>query len=183
MEVSRDHPLRRLFEELVRRAFAESLRLSDPAVTRYVADVLTRFTHMDQLYRLRDARGRRLEEVAEMLMEGDVLLNARSFLREREVHRHIGDFTLFWTGVYPEALRFLRAATRKDHLVDYVAQGRQSYRIASQFDMGEFREEAQTLRKLSDWFEYCMLGLTLVRREWERLADDHARAVRRLLAD
>ena len=26
-------------------------------------------------------------------------------MARREVHRHIGDFTLFWTGVYPEALR------------------------------------------------------------------------------
>ena len=24
--------------------------------------------------------------------------------RRRECHRHVGDYTLFWTGVYPEAL-------------------------------------------------------------------------------
>ena len=27
----------------------------------------------------------------------------------REIHRHIGDFTLFWAGVYPEALPRLQA--------------------------------------------------------------------------
>lgn len=183
MEIARDHPLRRLFERLVFQAFFETVRLPDAAVARYLADMLTRFVHMDQIYRLRDARGRRLEEVAEMLMEGDVLLNARSFAREREVHKHIGDFTLFWTGVYPEALRLLRAVWRKDHLIDYVNQGRKSYYIASTFDMGEYRDEARTLRKLSQWFEYCIYGLHLVRQEWERLGDPRAAQVRRLLTE
>ena len=45
------------------------------------------------------SRGRRVWQVAERLVEGDVLLNATSFEREREVHKHIGDFTLFWTGL------------------------------------------------------------------------------------
>ncbi|MBI3944887.1 MAG: hypothetical protein HY321_03140 [Armatimonadetes bacterium] len=183
MDISRDHPLRRLFESLVYRTFAESVRMPDPEVARYVADILTRFVHMDNAYRLRDARGRRLEEVAEMLMEGDVRLNARSFSREREVHKHIGDFTLFWTGVYPEALRLLRAAWRKDHLVDYVDQGRKSYYIASTFDYGDYRDEARTLRKLSEWFEYCTYGLSLVRQEWERLGDPREQQFRRLLGE
>ena len=31
----------------------------------------------------------------------------------REVHRHIGDFTLFWTGIYPEALGPTSATRRR----------------------------------------------------------------------
>lgn len=171
MPIPAHHPLRILFLELVEQTFAGLLGLRDAKLIRYVADLLTRFAHVDEIYRIRNARGKRLEEVAEMLMEGSVLLNARSFAREREVHKHIGDFTLFWTGVYPEALRFLRAVTRKDHLLDYVQQGKKSYYIASTFDAGEYREEAPILRRLSAEFELCSFGLGLVRQEWEKLGD------------
>ena len=116
-----------------------------------------------------------------MLMEGDVQLNATSFDREREVHKHIGDFTLFWAGVYPEMLRYFRAATRRDHLVDYVEQGRKSYRIAATFEYCPYVNEAPVLRQLAENFEVCMYGLHLVRRELDAYGSPQMRAVRRLL--
>ena len=86
----------------------------------------------------------------------------------REVHRHIGDFTLFWTGVYPEVLRRLRSAASRDHFIDYCEQGKRSYYIASTFDEAPYRDEAPVLRRLSEEFELCAYGLSQVRREWER---------------
>jgi hypothetical protein len=87
----------------------------------------------------------------------------------REVHRHIGDVTLFWTGVYPEALRRLRSSLTRDHFIDYCEQGKRSYYIASTFeDDDACREEAPVLRRLSTEFELCAYGLSQVRREWER---------------
>jgi len=168
--ISADHPIRELFGSLVRRAFAGQLRLTDPELARYIANVLVDFTHRDHLFRIRDARGKMIEEVAEMLLEGDVSLNATSFEREREVHKHIGDFTLFWTGTYPEMLRYFRAASRRDHLIDYVEQGRKSYGIAATFQYGPYVEEASVLRQLADNFETCMYGLHLVPASWMRTA-------------
>ena len=179
--ISADHPIRELFHSLVQRAFHSQLGLSDAELSRYIADVLVDFTHRDSIYRLRDARGMRLEEVAEMLLEGDVALNATSFEREREVHKHIGDFTLFWTGVYPEMLRYFRAASRRDHLIDYVEQGRKSYQIASTFQYGDYAQEAPILRQLADQFETCMFGLHVVRRELDAYGSPEMRTVRRLL--
>jgi len=86
----------------------------------------------------------------------------------REVYRHIGDFTLFWTGVYPEALKRLRSVLTKDHFIDYCEQGKRSYYIASTFADEPYREEAPILRRLSNEFELCAYGLNEVRREWER---------------
>jgi hypothetical protein len=181
--ISSDHPLRQLFGAVVQHTFVTHLGVAAPGVPEYVANVLVDFTHVDSIYRLRDARGRRLEEIAEMLVEGDVRLSATSFEREREVHKHIGDFTLFWTGVYPEMLRYFRAATRKDHLLDYVEQGRTSYRIASTFTHGPYEAEAPILRTLAEEFETCMFGLNMVRRELDGLGDPQIRAVRKLLDD
>jgi hypothetical protein len=178
MMVSKDHPLAQLFRTLVERAFVLSLRWDDPQVVDYLSDLLLKFVHMRELYKLRDLRGRPLEEVADMLYYADVRLGAQSFYQEREVHRHIGDYTLFWTGVYPEALPRLRAQSRKDHLIDYVKQGKQSYYIVSLFDIGEWREEAPLFRKLSEQFEVCMQGLYNVRQQWERMAAESFRRFR-----
>jgi hypothetical protein len=51
----------------------------DLEVALYVADLLIDILHVDHLYRVRDARGKRLEEVAEMLVESNPLLGASSF--------------------------------------------------------------------------------------------------------
>ena len=71
----------------------------------------------------------------------------------REVHRHIGDFTLFWTGVYPEAVSRLRSVLSRDFFIDYCEQGKRSYYIASTFEDDAYREEAPVLRRLSEDFE------------------------------
>jgi hypothetical protein len=179
--ISPDHPLRELFQALVEHAFQQHLGLREPALTSYVGNMLVDFAHRDTLYRIKDGRGRSLDEVAEMLNQGDLQLEAASFDREREVHKHIGDFTLFWTGVYPEMLRYLRTATRKDHLIDYVQQGRRSYGLASTFTYPPHEQEAPVLKRLAEDFEVCMLGLNLVRRQMDAMAGPEMAALRRLL--
>jgi hypothetical protein len=179
--ISADHPIRQLFFTLVQQTFQRKLGEHSPEVSRYLSDVLVDFTHRDQVFALRNAQGKRLEEVAEMLVEGDVTLNATSFEREREVHKHIGDFTLFWTGVYPEMLRYLRAASRTDHLIDYVEQGRKSYRIASTFQYDPYVEEATLLRELAERFELYVHGLHLVRKELDTYGSPEMQRLRKLL--
>ncbi len=159
------HPLRRLFAALTEDTFISSLGLGDPKITGYIADLLVRFVHMDAIWRLRSNQGKRLEEVAEMITEAES--EGRAVGSTREIHRHIGDFTLFWSGAYPEALRTLRAPRSRDHLVDYQQQGKRSYWIASQYDDEPYRDESGVLRRLSEQFDLCAYGLSQVRRAWE----------------
>jgi hypothetical protein len=161
-----DHPLRQLFSGLTEQTFIQTLGLADPPLTDYLSGMLSRFIHIDAIFRLRDTNGRRLEEVADMMIEAEAM--PREGRTRREVHRHIGDFTLFWTGVYPERLSRLRSTLSKDHFVDYCETGKRSYYIASTFEEDPYREEALVLRRLSEEFELCAYGLTQVRREWER---------------
>jgi hypothetical protein len=161
-----NHPLRRMFAGLTEQTFLRTLGIGDPDLIDYLSAMLSRFIHMDSLYRLRNARVKRLEEVVDMMLEAQAL--PKEGRTCREVHRHIGDFTLFWTGVYPEALRRLRSAMTKDHFIDYCEQGKRSYYIASTFEDDPYREEAPVLRRLSVEFELCAYGLSQVRSEWER---------------
>lgn len=165
-----EHPLRDMFRRLVGSTFETSLGMPEQPVIQYVADMLTDFTHTDCVYRIRNRSGRPLEEVADMILEGDVRFEAGSFDRERYVHKHVGDFTLFWAGIYPEALRRKSVRQERDGLLDFVRQGKQSYHIVSTFRHGDYAKEAALFQQLSDRFELCQIGLGLVRREWERLA-------------
>jgi aminopeptidase N len=161
-----DHPLRRLFAGLTEQTFMSSLGVADPQLVDYLSTLLSRFVHLDAIHRFRNAAGKRLEDVVELMLEAEAL--PPSGRTRREYHRHIGDFTLFWTGVYPEALERLRSALSKDRFIDYCEQGKRSYYIASTFEDDPYREEAKVLRRLSSEFELCAYGLNQVRREWEK---------------
>ncbi|MGH7169699.1 MAG: hypothetical protein ACRELG_05410 [Gemmataceae bacterium] len=162
-----DHPLRRMFAGLTEQTFIHTLGVADPRLTDYLSGLLSRFVHMDAIYRLSGAKGKRLEEVAEMMIEAEAM--PPEGRTRREIYRHIGDFTLFWTGVYPEALKRLRSILSKDHFIDYCSQGKRSYYLASTFEEPPFEEEALVLRRLSAEFELCAYALHQVRRQWERL--------------
>jgi hypothetical protein len=156
--------LRDLFAALTEHTFQVDLGIADPQLTDYLSDLLLRFVRFDAIYRIRDTLGRRLEEVAEMLIEAE----QREGKPRREVYRHIGDFALFWSGVYPEALSRLQSESHRDHLLDYFEQGKRSYYIASTFDQAPYDAEAPVLRRLSEEFELCTVGLRHVRQEWEK---------------
>lgn len=161
-----EHPLHRLFAAFTEQTFLNTLGVGDPRLVDYLSVLLARFVHVDAIYRLRGEQGRRLEQVADMALEAEGL--PPEGRTRREIHRHIGDFTLFWTGVYPEALDRLRNVLSKDHLIDFCQQGKRSYYIASTYSDAPYSEEAPVLRRLSDEFELCAFGLRQVRKEWER---------------
>ena len=173
-KVPKEHPLVRLFASLTEENFAEHLGWPDGEVIGYVTEILTDFVHVDQLYKIRSAQGERVEEVAEMLAEGDLSHRAESVEREREVHRHIGDYTLFMAGLCPEFLRRLKSSKvmiSPDALLDYIQVGKRSYHIVSEFTYGQYEEFAPLFRKLSENFELCVYGLGYVRADLDRLRD------------
>src|SRR5262249_19369668 len=121
--IPESHQLHRLFRGLTEYAFMTELGIGDPSLVGYVAGLLAQFVPAEAVWRLRDPAGRRLTEVTAMIAEANA---ASDSARRRDCHRHVGDFTLFWTGVYPEALAKLRAAGSPDALIDYQEQGKRS---------------------------------------------------------
>src|SRR5262245_29181729 len=158
----------RYFAGLAEAAFQGRLGVADPPLVEYIARLLVRFVHIDALYAVRDLVGRRLDEVVEMVGEAEQRVgNAR-----REVHRQIGDFSLFWTGIYPETLNRLKSVARKDHFVDYCEQGKRSYYIASTYREAEYADESPVLERISQQFELFAYGLNEIRRQWEQEAEE-----------
>lgn len=167
-ETLRHHPLHELFRDLVWEVMPRQTGMDDPGVLDYLADLLLRFASTGELYRFRDLAGRRLTQVAELLAESEQRLGGPFVERERELRRHVGDVTLFWVGVFPEALPRLRAYPRLDSLVDYVAEGRRAYHQVSLLEAEPYRSRAPLFRRLSSHFELLAAGLRATRTEWER---------------
>ena len=168
----RENALHRFFTGLSEQTFQTRLGVVDPPLVDYISQLLTRFVHTNMIYRIRDLAGRRLLEIAEMLGEAE----ARIGVARREAHRHVGDFVLFWSGVYPEALAQMQGPNRMDHLLDFNAHGKRAYYVASTIPGDGIpgdgpQVEDGVLRRLSYEFELCQYGLREVRREWERRDD------------
>jgi hypothetical protein len=140
--------------KLFRNALAFGLE-HNPTEKVEVADyleeqVLCEFFHADNLYKIRDEEEQSLDDISDMLAEGTVLMNAQSFQREFQVHKHIGDYTLFMLGMFPTTLSHKQGkefilgklvvpgATLCEH---YVIQGQRSYKIAAEFTHGDLFQE------------------------------------------
>lgn len=164
MKESKRNPLRRYFTGLAEHTFQTQLGVVDPALTDYISDMLTRFIRSDAMFRVRNVAGKRVHEVAELMSEAQERVGEA----KREVHRHIGDFTLFWTGVYPEALKKLKASSRRDSLINYQVEGKRSYFIVGTMETeSDETDECSVFIRLSEQFELCAYGLGEVRRLWE----------------
>jgi hypothetical protein len=134
-------------------SFAQ-IDVHDPELMRYVADLLVEFLHVDNLYRLRDAQGKRLEHLVDMLLEW----REQGPAEARETRKHIGDYTLFIVGLYPESLTRRRRAVSPEY---YIAQGKESYLIVAEMDRS--KPTASLFRKLAAQFEYCVTALNIER--------------------
>ena len=165
--ISDSHPLREFFSQLVTQHFAEGVGIRDQEVAGYVSNMLTEFCEFDQLLRIRNSSGRQLDDVGEMLLESDPVFGpAASFDRERQVRKHIGDYTLFFAGMFPEAVnRFRLRSARLENLIDFVKAGKESYYIVSRFDVFEYKKVAPLFARLSREFESCVYGLNLVKND------------------
>jgi len=163
------YSLRQLFHEVVADCYVKHAGMDDSEITSYVADLLTDFSDADRLYRLRDAQGKPLEDMAAMLLASDPVLGyATSFEAEREIRKHIGDYSLFHAGMYPELTNSGPKQDRARYL-ELVQAGKDSYYVVSQFNVFEYAVEAPLFERLAESFELCIYGLSKVRGELDRL--------------
>ncbi len=164
-EIPGNHPLRRFFAGTVEDVFYTQLGICAPDLIDYLTHLLTDFIHIRDIYPLRSAGGDMLKTVSDMVTKAHVGENITEERRERLVHLHVGDYTLYWTGLFPEGLGACKGP--RDYFLDYCEQGKESYSIASRLSRDDDFPPAPLLRRLSNHFEDCVYGLTLARRAWE----------------
>jgi len=144
-------PLFRFFKRLVHQTFCQ-LAIGDEKIIDYTSDMLTRFVRTDNLYKLKDPAGRRLESVVDMLMEANRCWELQSEyfspFREKEIYRHIGDYTLFMTGIFREYV------VRRSVMRFYMQEGSRAYLSVGEFERLLNKPESRIFETLSKNFEF-----------------------------
>jgi len=178
-----NHALREFFHVLVEKHYSEEAGLHDQEISAYVANLLADFCEADELFKIRNEDGRTLTDVGEMLLEADPVYGpAPSFDRERQVRKHIGDFTLFMTGMFPESINHSRLRRQRlENLVDFIKAGKESYYIVSKFEHFEYARVAPLFKRLAVEFERCVYGLNIVKNELEVMQHPMARRANELI--
>ena len=150
--------LKNTFAAPVEYAFITELGIADVEIIDYMTDMLVRFVRIDAIFSVKNVAGKTLYEIA------DMIVSAEHTNRDNRhaIHKHIGDFTLFWVGMYPDKLKKMKP-TSKDYLLDYSTNGSKSYHIASTRDNSP---KSQILYRIGENFELCSTGLQIASQDW-----------------
>jgi len=135
------------FYILVRRVFRD-FKLQDRVLADYVAEVLTEFSKIERSRYMVGGQAAALEYFFELL----AAVERADDLGRFHLRLHIGNYSLFLSGVFPERIR-ARAETRGfPDLRYYEGMGRSSYRVASDHRLAQRFELTEVLGTLATRF-------------------------------
>lgn len=150
--IPENHPIKQLFRDLTERALIQT-RLRDEDVLSYLANLLVDFVYMENLYRP-DESGKRQEYLFDMLQRA----NETEMPEKKARYKHVGDFSLFTLGMFPEYIVHRRNALSANYYSNF---GRIGYKAAGELESDSWR--VGTFRKLAAEFESCVKSLRWVR--------------------
>lgn len=146
------HPsnaLGQFFHRNLKHAFAD-LRLSNRNALEYIASVLTHFARTDNLYRIKQIPSFKLESVVEALLHIEAPRQSDDPLSDNEeflIRKHVGDFTLFMSGIFREYVQ------RLGFLEFYHLEGSRSYHRVYDYAHNAYGKGAEVFQDLSRQFE------------------------------
>ena len=142
------------FYILVRHVFRRS-DIQDRAVADYVAEVLTEFARTERARCVVPGQTNPLDYLFEMLTALKTADDRTSFF----IRVHIGNHSLFLSGVFPERIRFRAEMRGYPDLKYYEGLGRTHFRMASDHRLAQKYEVAKIYNTLADRFQATRLAL------------------------
>ncbi len=142
------------FYILVRHVFRRA-DIQDRAVADYVAEVLAEFSHTERARCMVPGQNGPLDYLFEMMTALKAADDRTSFF----IRVHIGNHSLFLSGVFPERIRFRAEARGFPDLKYYEGLGRAYYRMASDHRLAQRYEVAEIFSTLAERFQTTRLAL------------------------
>src|SRR5580765_6278143 len=136
------------FYVLVRHVFLRS-EIKDRAVADYVAEVLAEFARAERARCVVPGQANPLDYFFEMLSALQKADDRTSFF----LRAHIGNYSLFFSGVFPDRIRFRAEARGFPDVKYYDSLGRTQFRAASDHHLAQKYDVAEIFNTLSDRFE------------------------------
>lgn len=137
--------------------------LNSTDVSNYLANMLAAFAQTSRLYKMEKDDEKQYRYIIDMIEEIQRSDSARRFY----IYCHIGNYTLFFTGMFPEYIE--HKFKYKKTLIDsryYVDFGKTYFGLASEHDMARRHELDDTLHSLSEGFEIITKLLRYLRHEY-----------------
>jgi hypothetical protein len=152
--------LQQFFRHQLQQGFQVSGLKSAAGTVEYVSEVLAQFAHAHLFHAIRDADGRPLEYIVELVTAWQQAQKdskgRRDQARERAIVRYIGDYTLFMSGLFRERVK------SRGELGYYVAHGRNAFWRSADYEANPARR--QTYRQLYEEFSPISDTLDYLRR-------------------
>ena len=137
--------------------------LEDTQVLNYIANMLAQFTESSRLYNENGDEARSHQYIVDMITDSLHSDNIEKF----HIYCHIGNYTLFLTGMIPEYIKYRNEYKRRpvdEHY--YVGFGKTYYGLASGNTNARRSRLTGTLSQLSEGFEVVAQVLSFMNREY-----------------
>ncbi len=137
--------------------------LEDTQVSNYIANMLAQFIDSSRLFSTNDDEKKSLQYIVDMITDSLDSDNLEKFY----IYCHIGNYTLFLTGMIPEYIKYRYESKRR--LVDshyYVGFGKTYYGLASEHTNAKKNRLTGTLSQLSEGFEAVSQVLSFMNKEY-----------------
>lgn len=142
------------FYVLVRHVFRRS-DIQDRKVADYVAELLAEYARSEQLRCIVPGQVNPLDYFFEMLTALQTADDRTSF----QIRAHIGNYSLFLSGVFPDRIRVRAELRGFPDLKYYVGMGRSQYRVASDHRLAQQYDLSNIFNTLSERFETTRTAL------------------------
>ena len=142
------------FYVLVRQVFRRS-GLMERGVADYVAEVLTEFSRLDRTECRVNGQVQPLDYFFEMLGA----LQTADDITRFYIRAHIGNYSLFLSGIFPDRIRFRAELRGAPDLKYYEELGRSNYRVASDHRLARKYDLDGIFNTLAERFQTTRLAL------------------------
>lgn len=156
------------FYILVRHVFRRA-DIADRAVADYVAEVLAEFAHAERMRCVTPGQSQPLDYFFEMLAALRTADDRTSFF----IRVHVGNYSLFLSGVFLERIKFRAEARGCPDVRYYEGLGRAQYRAASDHRLAHRYELTPILSTLAERFGATRLALNDIADRLFSLGDTH----------
>jgi hypothetical protein len=152
-----------LFNVLLRRCFGAARTQTDRRVLNYLANLLALFVRTDRMLRPDAADPRSYEYLVDLVAEAARADDRRRFL----LHAHLGNYALYLTGIFGDALEYRHRYRRRPLDAAYYADmGRLGYRDAASSRLAKDYQLDDVFLRLALHFDHYRERLNLLAHEY-----------------
>jgi len=152
-----------LFSVLLRRCLADHRTRDDQRIINYMANLLSLFVHTDRLYRVQPGDAETREYIVDLIQEAQQANERRQF----HIYSHIGNYSLFLTGLFPRWIEYRHRYGRRPVDVQYYVDfGRAYFQRASEHPMAKELGLDEVFLRLALLFDSYKAALNRMTREY-----------------